>query len=209
MHALALPSVIMEQATHAHPKLGEKAPDFRLAAAGGGEIGLSDYLGRKNLLLWFSKGLYCPFCRRNMVRLSQSYAQFVALDAEILQITNNTQKEADVYFRNYHLATPYLCDTDWRVHYAYGVALERQSLGAMAENFVTSTAMVVHDLVLNGEKSPPPIPALRMGRSQSPQLVVVTDCASVVRYVWSSGPFDTLPTVAELLSVLEPLRSSS
>lgn len=197
----------MEQPTHAHPRVGEKAPDFRLAAAGGGEIALSDYLGRKSPLLWFSKGLYCPFCRRNMARLSQCYAQFAALDAEILQITHNTQKEADLYFRNYHLATPYLCDTDWRVHLAYGVALERQSLGAVAENWVTSTAMVVHDLVLHGEKSPPPTPALRLGRFQSPQLVVAADRAGVVRYVWSGGPVDTLPTVADLLSVLESMRS--
>ena len=197
----------MEQPTHAHPRVGEKAPDFRLAAAGGGEIALSDYLGRKSPLLWFSKGLYCPFCRRNMARLSQCYAQFAALDADILQITHNTQKEADLYFRNYHLATPYLCDTDWRVHLAYGVALERQSLGAVAENWVTSTAMVVHDLVLHGEKSPPPTPALRLGRFQSPQLVVAADRAGVVRYVWSGGPVDTLPTVADLLSVLESMRS--
>ncbi len=197
----------MEQPTHAHPKVGEKAPDFRLAAAGGGEIALSDYLGRKSPLLWFSKGLYCPFCRRNMARLSQCYAEFSALDAEILQITHNTQKEADLYFRNYHLATPYLCDTDWRVHMSYGVELELQSLGSLAENWVTSTAMVVHDLVLHGEKSPPPTPAMRMGRFQSPQLVVAADRAGVVRYVWSGGPFDTLPTVADLLSVLESMRS--
>lgn len=197
----------MEQSTHAHPTLGEKAPGFRLAAAGGGEVALSDYLGRKNLLLWFSKGLYCPFCRRNMARLSQVYTEFVALDAEILQITHNTQKEANVYFRNYHLATPYLCDADWRVHLAYGVALERQSLGAVAENWVSSSAMVAQDLLLHGEKSPPPIPALRLGRFQSPQLVVAVDRAGVVRYVWSGGPFDTLPTVAELLSVLQSMRS--
>lgn len=197
----------MEQSTPAHPRLGEQAPDFRLAAAGGGEIALSDYLGRKNLLLWFSKGLYCPFCRRNMARLSQAYAQFVALDTEILQITHNTQKEANLYFRNYHLATPYLCDPDRRVHLAYGVALERQGLGAVAENWVTSSAMVARDLVMHGEKSPPPIPALRLGRFQPAQLVIAADRAGVVRYVWSSGPFDTLPTVAELLLMLESMRS--
>ena len=195
----------MEQPTHTHPSVGEKAPDFRLAAAGGGEIGLADYLGRKNLLLWFSKGLFCPFCRRNMARLSQSYTDFVALDAEILQITHNTQKEADVYFRNYHLATPYLCDADRRVHVIYGVGIERQSFGAMAENWVTSSAMVAHDLLLHGEKSPPPVPALRMGSSQPNQLVVTVDRAGVVCYVWSGGPFDTLPTVAELLSLLQSM----
>jgi len=197
----------MEQSTHAHPRVGEKAPGFRLAAAGGGEVALSDYLGARNPLLWFSKGLFCPFCRRNMARLSQVYPEFVALDAEVLQITHNTPQEANAYFRNYHLATPYLCDADRSVHSAYGVALERQSLGAMADNWVTSSAMVVHDLVMNGEKSPAPLPALRMGSFQPAQLVVAVDRAGVVRYVWSGGPFDTLPTVAELLSLLQSMRA--
>lgn len=199
----------MDQAMQAHPKVGDKAPDFRLAAAGGGEVGLSDYLGSKSPLLWFSKGLFCPFCRRNMARLSQVYGDFVALEAEVLQITHNTQKEADAYFRSYHLATPYLCDADRRVHSAYGVALEKQSVGAVAENWVVSSAMVVHDLVRHGDKSPPPIPAIRMGSFQPAQLVVAVDRAGVVRYVWSGGPFDTLPTVAELLALLQSLRSDA
>ncbi|MBS0344508.1 MAG: redoxin domain-containing protein [Proteobacteria bacterium] len=195
----------MEQTTHPHPSVGETAPDFRLPAAGGGQIALSDYLGSKAPLLWFSKGLFCPFCRRNMARLSQSYTDFVALDAEVLQITHNTQQEADTYFRNYHLATPYLCDADRQVHEAYGVGLEQQSLGAMAENMLTSSAMVAHDLLLHGEKSPLPTPALRMGSFQPSQLVVAVDRAGLVRYVWSGGPFDALPTVAELLSLFQSM----
>jgi len=199
----------MEQATHAQPRVGEKAPDFRLAAAGGGEIGLSDYLGRKNLLLWFSKGLACPFCRRNMARLSQAYQQFQGCDAEILQITHNTVEEAKLYFRNYHLATPYLCDPDRQVHLRYGIPLEQQSIGAVAANMVTSSLMVTGDLLSHGQKSPSPVSLImRMGpRFQSPQLVVAADGAGLVRHVWSIGHSDTLPTVAELLSVLEPLRS--
>jgi peroxiredoxin len=185
------------------------APDFRLAAAGGGEIALSDYLGRKNLLLWFSKGLHCPFCRRNMARLSQAYAQFLALHAEVLQITHNTQEEAELYFRSYKLATPYLCDPDRQVHLRYGIPLEQQAIGAVAANIVTSCLMVTGDLLTLGQKSPlPVVPVMRMGiRFQSAQLVVAADRAGVVRHVRSIGPFDTLPTVAELLSVLEPLRS--
>jgi peroxiredoxin len=205
-------SATMEQATQPqpqpHPRPGEKAPDFRLAAAGGGEIALSDFLGRKNLLMWFSKGLHCPFCRRSMARLSQAYAQFLALDAEVLQITHNTQEEAKLYFRNYKLATPYLCDPDRQVHLRYGIALEQQTISAVAANSVTSCLMVTGDLLLHGQKSPLPVaPIMRMGaRFQSPQLVVAADRAGVVRHLWSIGPFDTLPTVAELLAVLEPLR---
>ena len=185
------------------------APDFRLAAASGGDVALSDFRGRKNLLLWFSKGLFCPFCRRNMARLSQAYQQFQSSDAEILQITHNTADEARLYFRNYPLVAPYLCDPDRQVHLRYGIALEQQEIGAVAGNMVTSSLMVASDLLLHGQKTPSPVaPIMRMGpRFQSPQQVVAVDRAGVVRHVQRIGPFDALPTVAELLSVLAPLQS--
>jgi thioredoxin-dependent peroxiredoxin len=40
------------------PRVGEPAPDFRLPTADGTEVGLSDYRGRRNLVCWFSKGLF-------------------------------------------------------------------------------------------------------------------------------------------------------
>ena len=72
--------------TDDHPAPGTKAPDFRLPAASGGHVALADYAGQRSVLLWFSKGLHCPFCRRNMARLSQAVARFAERDAEILQI---------------------------------------------------------------------------------------------------------------------------
>jgi peroxiredoxin len=183
-------------------------PEFRLAAAGGGEVGVSDYRDRKSLLLWFSKGLFCPYCRRNMARLSQAYAQFQECNAEILQVTINTVKEANLYFRNYRLATPYLCDPELQAHWKYGITREAQTARAVAENIVTSVAMVGEDLLLHGQRSPlPVVPIMRMGvMNQLPQLIVAADPSGVVRHVQQIGPFDTLPTVDELLAVLEPLR---
>lgn len=197
----------MDSAVAATPQPGDKLPDFRLPAAGGGDVGVADYQGRKNLLLWFSKGLFCPYCRRNMTRLSQAYAQFQACGAEVLQVTINTVAEANLYYRNYRLATPYLCDPDAQVHLRYGLLPERNTLGAVAENWVTSVAINGKDLLLHGQKAPGPGPAVRMGMNQWSQLIVVADRAGVVRHAQRIGPFDTLPTVPELLALLEPLRA--
>jgi len=192
-----------------HPEPGSPAPDFRLRAAGNGEIALSDYRGRANVVLWFSKGLFCPYCKRNMARLSQSYDAIRAREAEVLQITHNTIAEADLYFRSYKLAMPYLCDADRAVHLRYGIPLERQSLAAVADNIVRSCTMVTADFVLKGEKSPSPVvPIMRMGaRNQPPQLVVVVDREGVVRNVHPIGPFDALPSVEELLAMLDALAT--
>ena len=39
--------------SHHYPKVGEKAPDFELSAVGDKKIKLSDYLGKKNVILSF------------------------------------------------------------------------------------------------------------------------------------------------------------
>jgi peroxiredoxin len=53
--------------------VGRTAPEFKLAAAHGGDIGPQDFRGSKHVVLWFSKGLFCPFCRRNMAQLALRY----------------------------------------------------------------------------------------------------------------------------------------
>lgn len=194
-----------------HPRIGSPAPEFRLHAAGGQQLALSDYRGKRDVVLWFSKGLFCPYCRRNMARLSQGYAEIQAREAEILQVTHNTVEEAEIYFRNYRLAMPYLCDADRAVHLRYGIPMERQSVAAVADNVVRSCAMVTKDFVLHGEKSPSPVvPILRMGaRNQPPQLVVLVDRDGIVRWVHPIGPFDALPSLADLLAQLDAIGVQS
>ena len=40
------------------PGVGAAAPNFRLAAAQGSDIALEDYHGKRNVVLWFSKGIF-------------------------------------------------------------------------------------------------------------------------------------------------------
>ena len=64
--------------------IGRAAPEFRLASAQGGEIGPQDFRGKNRVVLWFSKGLFCPFCRRNMAQLGLRYPEIQAMQAEAM-----------------------------------------------------------------------------------------------------------------------------
>src|SRR5258705_615702 len=88
------------------------APNFRLASAQGHEVALEDYRGQRNVLLWFSRGLYCPFCRRYMAQLRLGYQEIQERSTEILQVTYSTREEAQLYFRQYQLSFPHFCDPD-------------------------------------------------------------------------------------------------
>ena len=191
----------MEQATQPS-YVGRAAPEFRLAAAQGGEIGPQDLRGSKRVVLWFSKGLFCPFCRRNMAQLALRYPEIQALDAEVLQVTHNTLDEARGYLKHYPIKMPYLCDAERTAHDQYAV----EQLGVNLEGYAASVATVVLDLVTKGERTPAPIPYFkRYGGKDSAQAVFILDREGVVRAEHRLGPNAPLPSASDLISVLQKL----
>ena len=190
----------MEQATQS-AYVGRAAPEFRLAAAQGGEIGPQDLRGSKRVVLWFSKGLFCPFCRRNMAQLGLRYPEIQALDAEVLQVTHNTLEEARGYLKHYPIRMPYLCDAERTAHDLYKVEM-LSNLGGM----LASTAVVIGDLLLKGQTSPPPIPyVMRYKGADAAQALFLIDREGVVRAEHRLGPNAPLPSAADLISALRGL----
>jgi putative peptide zinc metalloprotease protein len=182
--------------------VGRAAPEFRLASAQGGEIGPQDYRGAKRVVLWFSKGLFCPFCRRNMAQLGLRYPEIQAMQAEVLQVTHNTLEEARGYLKHYPMKFPYLCDAERTVHERYGVTLTGIGLGG----FLASGAAVMADFVLKGQTTPAPIPFMKRYAGQdAAQAVFILDRDGLVRAEHRLGPNAPLPSAAELIKELEKI----
>ena len=100
-------------------RVGERAPSFRLPSAQGPVVDLDDVRGRANVILWFTKGFGCPFCRQQMSHLIRSRPTFRQVNAELLVVTRTPLPRAQVYARHFALAVPYLCDPDGAVRRAY------------------------------------------------------------------------------------------
>jgi peroxiredoxin len=103
--------------------VGQVAPPFRLPSGQGPEVALADYRDRKNVIVWFTKGMACPFCRQQMSQLARGYGEFATRDAEIVEVTNSTPERARVYAQKFGLRYPYLCDPDHGVRRAWGLSL--------------------------------------------------------------------------------------
>jgi peroxiredoxin len=124
--------------------IGQEAPGFRLPSAEGPERGPDDFAGR-NLILWFTKGMGCAFCRQHMSQLARIQGELRARGAEVLQVTPTPPARARFYAEQFRLPFVYLCDPDYRVHGAYGVTVRSHSL-----------AWYVH--TLRGARATPPPP---------------------------------------------------
>ena len=103
--------------------VGQMAPAFRLPSGQGPEVALEDYRDRKNVIVWFTKGMACPFCRQQMSQLARVYPQFAARDTEIVEVTSSTLDRARVYTQKFGLRFPYLCDSDYSVRRAWGLGV--------------------------------------------------------------------------------------
>jgi len=109
-------------------EVGRVAPSFRLPSGQGPEIGPEDYRGQQNVVVWFTKGVGCPFCRRHMSQMVQGYSSFQALNAEVLEVTLTPTARARFYVSNYKIPFPYLCDPDYRVRRTWGLEKSPHSL---------------------------------------------------------------------------------
>ena len=189
-------------------EVGTPAPNFRLASAQGGEVTLEDYRGQKNVILWFSRGLFCPFCRRYMTQLRLGYRQIQERGAEILQVTWSTPEEARLYFRQYQLLFPYLCDPERAMYPLYGIRIIHGTIPALVAGMAMGTMAALSDRLLRGEKTASPLPSLRRyGASDAEQQAVfIIDKAGIIRYTHASNALGGLPSNAEYLRQLDRLQ---
>src|SRR5262245_16487029 len=101
---------------------GDRAPDFSLPAVHrDGTISLGDYRGRSPLLLAFFRGLYCPFCRRQIAKLGMVRDKLQAVGVETLAVVASNLERTRLYFRYRPTRVPLAVDPALLSHRAFGV----------------------------------------------------------------------------------------
>src|SRR6266487_4161440 len=102
--------------------VGDVAPDFTLPAANReGFLSLSEYRGKSPVLLAIFRGLYCPFCRHQIARLTGTVEKLRARGVETIGIVATPAERARLYFRFHQARIPLGADPDLTTHRAYGL----------------------------------------------------------------------------------------
>ena len=101
---------------------GEPAPDFTLPAVDGKEpVSLADYRGRSPLFLGLLLGLWCPFCRRTIAKMSANEAKLKALGVETVGVVATEPENARLYFKFRPTRVRLGSDPELTTHRLYGV----------------------------------------------------------------------------------------
>jgi peroxiredoxin len=131
----------------AHIEVGQRAPDFELPAADReGVVALAEYRGKSPVLLALFRGLYCPFCRRQIAQLSVGADRLRAVGIETIGVVATAAERARLYFRLNPSRFPLGADPDLITHREYGLpVIERNDEAAeMVERAAQRLARELH-----------------------------------------------------------------
>jgi len=102
-------------------KVGDPAPDFRLPALRGGEVALSDFRGKKNVVLFFYPKDASPGCTVEACTFRDAYEDFVDAGAEVIGVSSDSLADHAAFAGKHQLPMQLLSDDGGRVRAQYGV----------------------------------------------------------------------------------------
>lgn len=192
--------------------VGQSAPDFSLPSIQGETVTLSGYQGRRNILLWFSRGFTCNFCRGHMEDIAAGYDALVETGIEIIQIAPNLSETAQRYFEQKMPPHPFICDPDKRLFGVYNLG-DRGSLEATRNTVVSfSTAFMTGVGVETVRASWIDVMNRNFIRrlhhhalTAVSQGLFIIDKGGIIRYRLVISPIESIPDAKDLMSLVNAL----
>jgi len=102
-------------------KAGDKAPDFTLPSQMGDAVKLSEFLGRKNIVLYFYPKDESIGCTKEACAFRDSYEVFTTLGAQVLGVSSQSVESHKSFASHYGLPFILLSDEGGKVRQLYGV----------------------------------------------------------------------------------------
>lgn len=102
--------------------VGAKAPDVNTKTATGKSIRLSEFKGKKNLVLVFYQGSFCSVCGHQLSNIQENLSYFKQQDAEIIAISADDKIHAMQSVGEHGLTFNVVPDPDKKIIKQFGVA---------------------------------------------------------------------------------------
>ena len=110
-------------------KVGDKIQSFKLAADDNSEIDLSNYLGKKNIILYFYPKDDTPGCTQEAKDFTSLHDQFIAKDAIILGVSKDGVKSHEKFKNKYEIPYNLLADTELELCKYFNVYVQKSMFG--------------------------------------------------------------------------------
>jgi len=111
------------------PQTGVSAPNFKLPSSTGNAIALSDFAGKKTVVLYFYPKADTPGCTTEACGFRDVLADYDCANVAVLGISPDPVEDVKQFSEKFHLNFPLLADADHAVAERYGVWQEKSMYG--------------------------------------------------------------------------------
>lgn len=122
-------------------EVGTKAPDFAILNANGETVHLSDFLGKKIVLYFYSRD-NTPGCTRQACAFAASFEQFKQNDVVVIGISRDSVASHLKFAQKYELPFTLLADPELQAIHAYDVWKEKKLYGKVSMGVVRTTYII-------------------------------------------------------------------
>ena len=123
---------------------GEQAPNFTLPCAGGRNVALADFAGRK-LVLYFYPRADTSGCTKEAIDFTRLKSEFSRAGTDILGVSADPPKALDAFKAKYNLTIALGSDETHTMLEAYGAWQEKSMYGRKFLGVVRSTFLIAPD----------------------------------------------------------------
>ena len=132
--------------------VGDKAPDFTLPSQMGDNVTLSEYFGKKNVVLYFYPKDETIGCTKEACTFRDSYEVFTKLGAEVLGVSGQSIESHKSFASHHGLPFLLLSDADNKVRHLYGVPATMGIIPGRVTYIIDKKGVVRH--VFNSQYQP-------------------------------------------------------
>ena len=122
-------------------EIGMKAPEFTLNDQNGNAVSLSDFLGRKVVLYFYSKD-NTPGCSRQACAFAEAFEGFKRSDVAVIGVSKDSVASHLKFAQKYDLPFVLLSDPERQAIQSYGVWQEKKLYGKVSMGVVRTTFLI-------------------------------------------------------------------
>ena len=126
-------------------KKSQSAPSFSSPNQDNQTVSLSDYLGKKNVVLYFYPKDDTPGCTIEANDFTKFAKEFEALDTVVIGVSKDSCESHQAFISKYGLNVQLLADTSGELCESYGVWQEKEKQGVKKMGIVRSTFIINKD----------------------------------------------------------------
>jgi peroxiredoxin Q/BCP len=101
-------------------RVGQKAPAFEVTASDGTALRLSDFLGKKNVVLYFYPADFTPVCTWETCGFRDAYAELAGRDTEVIGVSVDSDASHQRFASEHAVPFPLVADPGSALARSYG-----------------------------------------------------------------------------------------